>query len=305
MPGREYDAVLLKAARIYGRRGVDFAPEYMDKAIVSTKERTWKIGSVPYLNAKPLTALFESQEEKEQVSVMYSPPAILAEWLGKGMVDTALVSSIFALTSENACVAPEISISSQGEVQSVRLFSRVPFHLIETLALDPASLTANLLARVLLAERSGVYPHCVLGDGTLEGSLLHSEAVVLIGDTGMTSEADDLFILDLGAGWWELTGKPFVWALWVGFGGLTPELCGKLQRSKAFGLSRLEEIAMKEAKRLGTDFTRCLKYLSEVIDYSLTKVHWEGLQLFGDFCIKNRFISGYALPRIVIATGAW
>jgi chorismate dehydratase len=276
----------------------------MEKAVVSPEKRTWRIGSVPYLNAKPLTDLFES-DNGGRASVVYAPPATLAEWLKDRSVDTALVSSIVALTSPGACVVPDISISSRGEVQSVRLFSQVPFHLIETLSLDPSSLTANLLARVILTERYGTSPHCALGDGTLEGSLRHAEAAVLIGDAGMLADASSLLCLDLGAEWVSLTEKPFVWALWVGFDRLTPELGEELLKSKTFGLSRLEEIAEREAERLQIDFKRCYKYLSEVIDYSLTPDHWEGLRLFGDFCVKNGLIPRYALPKVIagIRTG--
>ncbi len=269
----------------------------MAKAVISSEKGAWRIGSVPYLNAKPLTALFDS--DGGTATVLYAPPSTLGEWLKEGTVDSALVSSIVALTSAGACIAPDISISSYGEVQSVRLFSRAPFHLIETLALDPASLTANLLARVVLAERYGAYPDCALGDGTLEGSLRYAEAVVLIGDAGMVAEGGNLLCLDLGAEWASLTGKPFVWALWVGFGGLTPELGEELGRSKSFGLAHLEEIAEREAKRLGIAQERCFKYLSEVIDYSLTPAHWEGMEVFGYLCVKNRLIPHYALPQVV------
>lgn len=126
-------------------------------------------------------------------------------------------------------MAADVCIGSHGVVKSVRLFSKVPPKEIRTLALDASSLTSNRLARVVLAERYDTDPEVLTLPPDLGAMLTQADACVLIGDIGMTAEGEGLHVLDLGEEWRKLTGKPFVWAAWIGNDGLTPELAGLLK----------------------------------------------------------------------------
>lgn len=252
----------------------------------------FRIGCVPYLNAKPLIAYYQGREVAE---VILSPPSQLANLLETNQADVALASSFFAIDSGYR-IAPGASISSQGAVDSVRLFSKTPFGDIRSLALDAGSMTSSHLVQIILAKRYDCFPRTSVCRPELTEMLQQHDAALLIGDSGMDAVGSGLYILDLGAAWNDLAGLPFVWALWLGKEKLDKELCDSLASAKKWGMERLDEIAQTESARLGWPKSRCLRYLAEVIDYDLTERHFEGLALFARYCFEMGFTKSSFIP---------
>src|SRR5579863_4984975 len=93
-----------------------------------------RIGCVPYLNAKPLIHWFDTpacQLEEVRAEVTYTVPSELARLLREARLDVALVSSVELFHHPDLVVIPDISISAEGPVKSVRLFSCRPYTRIE------------------------------------------------------------------------------------------------------------------------------------------------------------------------------
>lgn len=259
----------------------------------------FRIGCVPFLNAKPLVAYYATPEGEAEAEVIFGPPSQLAAWVDRGEVDVALASSYFAAADPGYAIAPGISISSLGAVDSVRLFSKVPLPEIRTLALDESSMTSNHLALLLLAKKYGCRPAAATMPPDLTRMLSNKDAAVLIGDLGMESDGDGLTVLDLGAAWNELSGLPFVWAVWLGREGLSDELAASLLHAKDYGMRHIEDIARAESERLNWPYGRCLRYVAEVIDYDLTDLHIQGFRLYRDLCAEAGFVGriSEAAPR--------
>jgi len=249
-----------------------------------------RIGAVPYLNALPLVAYLEQPEAGGRVKVYYDTPAMLAAGLRLGRYRVALVSSFEALARPNMQFVPDISISTRGEVKSVRLFSKKPLGEIETLALDRGSLTSAHLAQILLAELYDVVPMVCNAEPDLRRMLEHNDACVLIGDIGMWSDGTGLHVMDLGLAWTELTGLPFVWAAWIGEPGISPELTRILQDAKRWGLHAVNALAEQYAEQHGRDPAACRDYLGRIMDYNLTRDHLDGLELFQALLLKHGII---------------
>ncbi len=186
------------------------------------------VGSVPYINAIPLASWFDDLGERSPVRVIYDVPSRLPRLLENGEADAILVSSVDSLRVPNRRIAAGVCIGSHGPVKSVRLLSKVPPSEIKTLAEDASSMTSNRLARIILSERYGVTPVGETRPPDLQQMLDEFDACVLIGDIGMIADGTGLHVLDLGEEWRLLTGKPFVWAGWIGGERLTPELAGWL-----------------------------------------------------------------------------
>src|SRR5207249_9098281 len=110
----------------------------------------FRVGSVPYLNAVPLTRGLEDQ-------VIFATPSRLAEMLQRDELDAALVSVTEVLFTDRYDVLDGIAVASLGEVKSVLLAHRRPLEQAKEIFCDPASLTSVQLLRVLLAER-GLQP---------------------------------------------------------------------------------------------------------------------------------------------------
>ncbi|MCW5943230.1 MAG: menaquinone biosynthesis protein [Fimbriimonadaceae bacterium] len=257
-----------------------------------------RIGAVPYVNAKPLVRAFETHA-LSGVEVAFEVPSRLPSMLDAGEAVAVMASSFDALRTPGRWVADEVSISSLGEAESVRLFSKVPFERIETLALDQSSLTSNGLVRVLLAERFGVRPEARPEAPDLEAMLAQYDAALLIGDKGMLADEADLRVLDLGAAWNEWTGLPFVWALWIGRDEPQPEVAEALRHARAWGEAFTLRFSDEVAFAAGWDPDRCRRYLTETMNYRLTPSHREAFRLFGERLVANGLLAHAHEPTFV------
>jgi chorismate dehydratase len=245
-----------------------------------------RIGSVPYLNAKPLIAWFQTPEgERSGVEVVYDVPSRLARMVEAGEVGCAMVSSVELFRHADWKAVPGIAIASTGKVLSVRLFSKVPVDRIRSLALDTSSLTSSALVRVLFARRWQANPCFIPAAPNLEEMLRQADAALLIGDKGMMACSEGLFVVDLGEEWYRWTGLPFVWALWLGRAeNITPPLVDCLHRAKAWGLEHLDTIVQQEATRLNIDESLVRHYLCDIMQYAMTDAHEQALNRFAHEC---------------------
>lgn len=233
-----------------------------------------RLGCVPYANALPLVALFED-EPGLGVEVAYDVPSRLPEMLAQGAAAAVLVSSWYFLANPSLKAARGVCIGSQAEVLSVRLFSKVPFPEVRSLALDHSSMTSNALALAILRGRYGADPFGEACPPDLTSMLADHDAALLIGDPGMIADGSGLNVLDLGSAWTEWKGLPFVWALWVGGGGLDERLAGLLLEARDHtGLGSdgdgtteagLRTLARAEGQ-LGPSASR---YLQEAVSYRI------------------------------------
>src|SRR5205823_10851215 len=167
----------------------------------------FRVGSVRYLNAVPLTRGLEEQ-------VCFTVPSKLAEMLRRDELDAALVSVTEVLFNDRYDVLDGIAVASLGEVKSVLLAHRRPIEEVKEVYCDTASLTSVNLLRVLLAEQ-GLLPQFKPLASYDPAAM--PDFALLIGDPALNF----LFaphpheIWDLGAAWYELTGLPFVYAVWA------------------------------------------------------------------------------------------
>jgi predicted solute-binding protein len=79
----------------------------------------FRVGSVGYLNAVPLTRGLEDE-------IIYATPSKLAEMLKRDELDAALVSVVEVLFQDRYDILDGIAIASLGEVKSVLLAHRKP-----------------------------------------------------------------------------------------------------------------------------------------------------------------------------------
>ena len=250
------------------------------------------IGSVPYLNAKPLIRWFDTPEGRlSGIDVIEAPPAQLARMLEAGEIAVALVSSFEWFRRPELTYVPGVSISGQDEIKSVRAFSPLPFGMVQTVAMDTSSLTSVALLTILLAEVYDNHPQHLAMPPDLTEMLAQADAALLIGDPGMLAVATDLQTLDLGEAWRKHTGLPFVYALWLGRPeSVTPQVADALQTAKAYGYTQMEAVAAQEAQRLGVETDVCYDYVTRIMDYNLDATLLKGLDTFREKVFANNLL---------------
>lgn len=242
----------------------------------------FRIGSVPYINAAPLTRWLETDAGMRYAEVVYAPPSALAQMLEQGALDVALVSSVEHFRRPDTRFVDGLAIASRREVLSVRLFSKTPIAHIQTVALDTSSLTSAALTRILLERAYGVYPKYISTPPDLNTMLQSADAALLIGDLGMTAQHEAVAqVIDLGAAWHAWTGLPFVWAVWL-MNAESPAqpIAELLHRAYQWGKAHLKAIVEAESKRTGIPLELCRRYLSEIMVYETDAAFLQGLERF-------------------------
>ena len=245
-----------------------------------------RIGAVTYLNARPLIVALAELDPRLEIVTDY--PSRLADALGDGELDVAMIPSIEYARHPAFSIISDACIACDGPVRSVKLYGRVPVEDIHTLALDEGSRTSAALARILLKERFGVVPKIrtlPIGVGLDD---MPADAVLMIGDRGMApvNRAFE-FVWDLGEEWSRWTGLPFVFALWIARPGV--DLRGvesTLAAARDAGLTRLTEIARREAPQIGIPEADCLSYLRDHLEFRLGRRQRQGLERF--FALAGR-----------------
>src|SRR5882724_9941744 len=237
----------------------------------------FRIGSVRYLNAVPLTRGLEEQ-------VCFETPSKLAQMLDREELDAALVSVTEVLLKDRYDVLDGMAIASLGEVKSVLLAHRKPINEAREIFCDPASLTSVQLLRVLLAER-GLNPEFKPLPNYDFGSL--PDYALLIGDPALDFllGPHEHEIWDLGAGWYEMTRLPFVYAVWALRRGVeNAALRRQLREARDFGLDTLDHI-IRTRTEYDLDFRT--DYLSWHIHYHLGMDEKRGLAKFCELLRKH------------------
>jgi chorismate dehydratase len=193
-----------------------------------------------------------------------------------------MIPSIEYARIPGCTVVSDACIACDGPVRSVKLFGRVPVEDVHSLALDEGSRTSAALAQILLKERFGVAPRLLKLPIGATLDQLPADAVLLIGDRGITSIGGVFeFVWDLGEEWSRWTGLPFVFSLWVARPGVDLRgLTKTLARARDLGLARLTEIARCEAPTVGIPEADCLAYLRDNLEYRFGRRQQQGLERF-------------------------
>lgn len=236
-----------------------------------------RIGVVPYSNALPLTFQLEGP-------LVFGTPAELEAKIHSGELDLALlpVMSLFGnpqLIGHFDCGV----IQSSGLVESVGLFSKSPLpftqewgtNRVPRVWLTPDSVTSIALFQVL-AHRHWGFRFAITPDRE------SADAVLLIGDEALLhARTPPWHYLDLGRGWQDFTGLPFIYATWVSRGPLSREFRVRLIAARELGTQSIDKIINLNQN---IDHNLLRRYLMQSIRYFAGATSLQGLDLFHQYC---------------------
>ena len=251
-----------------------------------------RIGCVSYLNAKPLV---HGLDEHKGLWLYYDVPSALLGELEAGRVDMALCPVIdYHRSTSPLQIVPVGGIGCLGQTLTVRLLSKTPIHTISCVHIDSHSHTSVVLMQIILAKRYGLRPRLIdlRVDREWNGLTDHASpaSLLLIGDKVVASDsvqAQYQHQLDLGEAWFELTGLPFVFAVWMArrdaFLGDAPELLAQQRTANA---GRLDAIVACYAQTHGwpPDLARC--YLKDLMRYDIGPKQLEAIERFIRFAVE-------------------
>lgn len=244
---------------------------------------------MPYLNAAPLTRDLGEQ-------LVFATPAKLAAMLRRDELDAALVSLTEVLLNDRYDILDGIAIASLGEVFSVFLAHKKPLAEVTEVFCDTASLTSVNLLKVLLAER-GLKPEFKPLENYAAAAA--KDFVLLIGDRAIEFQRapHTHAIFDLGTAWLELTGLPFVFAVWALRRGVeNKELRYELKAAKNFGLETLDYL-IETREEFDAEFRR--DYFEWHIHYHLAEDEKRGIAKFCEL-LRQHNLGPVFEPKFVV-----
>ena len=265
-----------------------------DTLAAATRSRPIRLGVVSFLNTLPL---IDGLERLADVELHHSVPSRLLEQLCSGRIDVGLCSSIdYQRGTTPLVIVPAGLLGCDGPTLTVRLYSSGPIDRLRCVYCDTDSHTSIALMTILLKELHGLEPQLIDYDARehMAGNrpIDWPEAMLLIGDKVVTDSPPASRYprqLDLGAAWAQLTGLPFVFALWLAQRPDTPEEAARvataaavLDRQRRYNRSRLDTIIYHRARPRSWPVDLAGAYLKEKLAYELTPQRRAGLDLFFD-----------------------
>jgi chorismate dehydratase len=266
-----------------------------------------RVSTISFLNPAPLLYDFEHEptatQLREHYDVHYTSPSICAAELSSGTADLGLIP-IAALTPELAIV-PGCVIASRDEVRSILLLVKNPEHLptdaalkqVRSVAADIASRSSTTYAHILFEHFHQAHPVFLDQPADPLPMLASADAALLIGDAALLARehrsridaaiGTPLLWLDLAHLWRDLTGLPWVAAVWA----IRPEsllrnptlamrVAPDLVASRDAGLAHIDQLVTEWTPRLALSPDTIRTYLTHNIHYTLDPDCLRAVEMF-------------------------
>ena len=259
---------------------------------------------VQYVNMAPIYETWKMTVKEEGWELVAAPPSELNRMLAAGEIDLGFVSAYeYCVRPKNYQILADLSISANGPVGSVFLFSRLPVTELTgcQVLLSSQSETSVCLVKIILEDFFQVQPAYVSGEIFHADNISHM-AILAIGDEALRLADQFPYRLDLGELWKKHTGLPFVFSLCVvreEFCACEPDLVTRIHKEllhcRDEGRRNLLAVCELVAPRIPMTPQKCYEYLT-AIEYDLGEKKRQGVIKFFQFLINRGVAQRDALP---------
>jgi chorismate dehydratase len=178
------------------------------------------IGKISYTNSWPVFHNFHPSSLSFPAEMVSEVPAILNQGMAYGSIHVGALSSFaYAAASDRLLLLPDLSVSADGPVKSILLFSRMPVQSIGSgrIAVTNTSATSVNLLKILMDKAIGATPEYISVPPDLNEMMDQADACLLIGDHAIRASWQDqgYYVTDLGELWKEWTGLSMTFAVWA------------------------------------------------------------------------------------------
>lgn len=230
-----------------------------------------RVSAVSYTNTFPFLNGIRQSKVMEQIDLSVDYPSACAQKVIDDEADLGIIPTAALLSLPEYYINTDFCIGTEGAVDSVFIFSNKPISEIESLRLDKQSRTSNGLARVLLKHYWQKDVQLITDEH------MEADAYVLIGDRTFGKKHTVAYVYDLGKEWFNFTGLPFAFALWVSNKKLPESFVRTFNDALAYGVERATDVIEGLPKFDGFDYK---KYLTEHLDFHLTDEKREAVKRY-------------------------
>lgn len=241
-------------------------------------EETIILSAVEYLNTKPFIEGLKRYPFRPPIQITQDSPAQCSEKLSHGLADIGIVPLADYPKLMGFRRITDWGIAADGPVESVLLVANQPIETLGQIYLDYQSRTSNQLMRILLEDHFGYNPQLVLSQPGYLDALPRSTGAVVIGDRALNKSGRFAFKYDLSELWKEMTGLPFVFAVWVASERVDNLLEQSLSEALGLYMDKREEVAALYSNLYPA--VDIYHYLTQRIQYHISPNYQKGLDLF-------------------------
>jgi len=242
--------------------------------------KRYRAGTPAYLPVRPL---IYGLDDSPRITLVREAPSRFKRMLIRGDLDAAVLPTVdLPVFAEHVTVLPAGCVAASGSTLLAKIFSQVRPEEISTLWADTQSssivVLVQLLWRCLYRRRLSIIPFDSGSDRLPDDA----QAALVIGDR-VVADPPIYFDrhIDPVAMWYEMTGLPFVFGLWVALRQSECEALYRLLRAARLkGRRHLAQIAARYAPAYGWPLDLALRCLTEQLEFEFTEDHREGLEEF-------------------------
>ncbi len=259
--------------------------------MIRDTHRRPRVGHIQFLNLLPLYYGLVKNDVLLNVELVKGAPRELSQFLIDGKLDLAPIPAIeYCRYYQKLKLLPKLSVSSDGDVKSILLVSKIPVEKLnhKQVALTNTSATSQILLKIILHYQYKITPFYFECPPDLPQMLREADAALLIGDDALRARhlRGTLLKYDLGKEWQIFSGKKMVYAVWAvrnEFAEKEPELLERTFRallgSMEYSQKHLNQIA-KYASDWEPFSSLFLKSYFKTLHFDFSAPYQEGLNLF-------------------------
>jgi chorismate dehydratase len=230
-----------------------------------------RVSAVSYTNTYPFLNGIRKSKVMEQIDLSVDYPSACAQKVIDDQADIGIIPTAALLSLPEYYIHTDFCIGTEGAVDSVFIFANKPIEEVKTLRLDKQSRTSNGLARVLIKNYWKKDVELVTDES------IEPDAYILIGDRTFGKKNAVPYVYDLGEEWFNFTGLPFAFALWVSNKKLPDSFVEQFNEALAYGVEHATDVIAGLPEFEGFDYT---KYLTQHLNFHLTDKKREAVQLY-------------------------
>jgi len=266
------------------------------------------LGKISYINASPVYYGLDNGLLPDWLTMVPDVPSALNHKIITDQIEISPISAAFyAMNHEKLLLLPDLSISCHGNVLSVICASNYEIDDLDqkTVMFSQESASAASFLKMIFSQRQ-VYPDFKVGPvGDINLIPSGVDAVMVIGDTALIQPWQERYVhcFDLGGIWYEMTGLPFVFAVWVvreSFAKKYPEQVGEvlalLHASKKQGYAHIDEVISAGTQKLNLSHSLVKRYYDLLI-CDLDPLKIKAMKIFFESLYEQKILDTPAKVR--------
>jgi len=267
------------------------------------------IGKISYTNAWPVFHYVDPAALGTQAEMVAAVPAELNRRMHEGSIHIGALSSFaYAEVADRLLLLPDLSVSADGAVNSIFLFTKVPLPELKEakVALTNTSATSINLLKILLEKSLGGSYSYITCEPDLTEMMAQADAALLIGDHAIRASWSntEYYRTDIGQWWKDWTGCSMTFAVWAVNRDAVErdpegmaEIADMFLDSKRRSLSDLTPIVEEAVSRIGGSAAYWQHYFTNLC-YDFDERQQEGLRLYFKFAYELGLLDHLVVPEL-------